>query len=235
MGRATEFIIAMGKITVLNKTLVLLLAALAIVLTRSIGGSHHTDLLAYTLRDGPGKTTLLMYDPRFGVSLPVHTDANASAIAFSFSLEGQLAFELGSDNVGQIHVWDTVSGQSSLIGFSPVPQSTFPTVWSPDGHYLAFVFDVDGKDEQLYVWDGKTTINVTPDGLSRTASIYSGIAWSADDRLAFTVFYPHGSTPLDDPDEIYLWDGKTTTNLSQNSIGHDTYPSWSPDGRLAFR
>ena len=60
------------------------------------------------------------------------------------------------------------------------------------------------------------------------------MAWSFDDRLAFTVFNPRGNTPLDDPSEIYLWDGKLTANFSQNPIGDDHSPAWSSDGRLAF-
>src|SRR5687768_9990692 len=34
--------------------------------------------------------------------------------------------------------------------------------------------------------------------------------------------------------EIYLWDGSTTSNLSQNPTGRDSDPVWSADGRLAF-
>ncbi len=145
--------------------------AIAIVLPRSFGGNSRGDLLAYTLMDRYGKTSLLIYDPQFGVSVPVHTDSNQ--ISFSFSADGRLAFSSGPSAIGQIHILDLVSGQSFPTGISPdVQRLTYPLTWSRDGRYLAFASSVDVQRQQLYVWDGRTAINITPDGLVDTAGNY---------------------------------------------------------------
>ena len=58
------------------------------------------------------------------------------------------------------------------------------------------------------------------------------IAWSSDGRLAFTVWF--GSSSHDPRSEIYIWDGETTFNLSQNVDAEDREPVWNTDGEVVF-
>ncbi len=190
-----------------------------------------TDRLAYTVNTAGWKTSLMLYDPGKGTSTLVHSDNNF--MRFSFSTDGRLAFSSGPESKGQIYVSDTVSARSSPVNISQNPRATgYPLAWSPDGHYLAFVSYLDNS-ALIELWDGKTTVNITPNDLEEAVRSYT-VSWSFDGRLAFTAYYDEGYPPKGDFSEIYLWDGKTTTSLSQNPTGRDEGVTWSTDGRVAF-
>jgi hypothetical protein len=96
----------------------------------------------------------------------------------------------------------------------------YPVAWSWDGRNLAYVSGhVDGVT--LFTWDGEDVLPIY-----HSPSLISGITWGLDGRLAFTE---RGRDA-----EVFIWDGYTTTNLSQNPAGEDRSPAWSGDGRLAF-
>jgi WD40-like Beta Propeller Repeat len=92
-----------------------------------------------------------------------------------------------------------------------------PIFLSREGH-LAFTNHEGSPFPALYVWDGKPVLV--------SANITTFPVWSNDGRLAFESFQTGHS-------EIYVWDGKTVTSVSQ-SLAEDSNPMWIGDGRLAF-
>jgi WD40 repeat protein len=108
--------------------------------------------------------------------------------------------------------------------FNLAPALTFhqELAWSPDGQ-LAFRALVDGRND-IYVWDGVTTINVsqTPDQRETLP------AWSSDSKLSFVSYQG-------DDWRIYVRDGVTQATFEQDYSGEAFYPTWSHDERLAFQ
>jgi dipeptidyl aminopeptidase/acylaminoacyl peptidase len=130
----------------------------------------------------------------------------------------------------EIYVLDAKSQDRLPINISKdINQNGFPIAWSPDGQYLAFESFQDEDDKLIYVWDGETAINITPNDMRDEAESYWTF-WSFDGRLAFTVGF--GDSPRS---EIYLWDGDATTSLSLNPTGYISFPTWSAEGKLAFQ
>ncbi|MEP7289408.1 MAG: hypothetical protein ABI947_26970 [Chloroflexota bacterium] len=213
-------------------TLILTLTSQVYPLANSLKNpSDDVDWLAYTIRLGK-KNLMMLYDPYKNIRVRVHTYDNR--ITFSLSKNGYLAFSSGINGKPQISIWDTHAAyRSSTQVDQNSKAANYPLAWSPDGRYLAFVSYLDGKHYLIYVWDGKTTINITPNDLADSVQSYNGVSWSFDGRFAFTVWFDDRQSK-GDPSEIYLWDGKTTTSLSQNPTGRDESPTWSADNRFAF-
>src|SRR5439155_16168842 len=139
----------------------------------------------------------------------------------------------GPNNNGSISILDTHTAYLSRLNTSPHPGAAgYPLAWSPDGRYLAFESYLDEKHKMIYIWDGKAIINITPNDLAETVEFYDEGSWSVDDHFAFNVWFDNGQS-RGDPSEIYLWDGKSTTSLSQNPTGRDERPTWNTDGRFA--
>lgn len=193
--------------------------------------SDKTDMLAYTVKTVGPNTALKLYDPRTDTSKLIHVDSDD--IDFSFSANGRLAYSSNSGDTSQIYVVDTLSPNSSPINISQDRTAkNSPLAWSRDGRYLAFISESHDKKILLNVWDGNTTVNITPSDLVDTDE-YDELSWSVNDRLAFTVRFADGQGQSD-PSEIYLWNGKKTTSFSQNPTGDDEGPTWNTDGRIAF-
>jgi len=229
--------------TAVRKRLRLILLALIVVFSAGsfdctvasarISYSSGADKLAYSLNNfGGTPSSLMLYDPQTGKSQSVHTNINF--IGFSFDRSGHLRFWSEGSKSRQVYSLDALAANGSLEKINlNTPPNTDMLMWSPDGRYLILT---DNKNKHLYVWNGSTLVDITPDDLSGLDSSYPPywFVWSRDGRLAFTVSYDVGYPPKSDVSEVYVWDGKTTTNLSQNPTGEDREPSWSADGRLAF-
>jgi WD40 repeat protein len=198
------------------------------------------DLLA--INDAAnGSYRMLLYDPRTGAQKSILDGIHVSQ--FSFSEKGRLAYSVFrgpastlTTSPTSIYIWDTQQPNSAPFNISPNAATTdVPLAWSPDGRYLTFESFLDFGNRSLYVWDGTTIIDITPANLSKIDKTYDEVSWSLDERLAFTVDTDDGKYPhMRDVHEIYLWNGKTTTDLSQNPQGDDREPRWSANGRLAF-
>ena len=67
--------------------------------------------------------------------------------------------------------------------------------------------------------------NVAP----QLTAYYSSPEWTNKGLLTFGK-----QTAQDTHAQIYLWDGKTATNISQNPTMHNGGQTWSTDGRWAF-
>jgi Tol biopolymer transport system component len=181
-------------------------------------------MLAYA-RWNSGEITLALYDPRNGVNMPLLNNIEKQ---FRFSADKRLAFSANYEGDVEVYVLDTSTPDSLPVNISQNPDTTELLLgWSHDGHYLAFESYENEQDKLIYVWDGETTINITPDTINYFADRYE-VAWSFDNRLAFA--FAGG-----DYSEIYLWDEKTTVSLSQNPTGGDYAPVWNDDGQLVFQ
>lgn len=184
------------------------------------------DMLAYISNEHD----LLLHNPVDRTTTRLLSNVNN----FVMSPDGQVAYTRIDEDDTDIYVYDP-----SLAGIEPINISqnlmsnNRPLAWSPNGEYLAFASYsyLVGDEPSLYVWDGETIMNIMPDdGLDTADRFY--VDWSYDGRLAFTI--RHGWSDIDIPSEIYLWDGNTTTALSQNPKGQDGGVQWSRNGQLMF-
>lgn len=202
-------------------------------------GATPAEKVAYLITTSDGKNSLMLFDAQSGMNIPILADVDFILYGdrirnpFSYSADGRLAYLSGPKDNAQLYILDTLSAGSVPVNISPDPKGNYyPLAWSPDGHYLAFVSHPEGNNVLLYIWDGSAAINITPTKVHSVGVGYDG-SWSFDGRLAFTVYDAIGNN-LVDPSEIYLWDGKTTADLSQNPTASNNSPVWSPDGKLAF-
>jgi hypothetical protein len=197
----------------------------------TVAQSTPPDKLAYIVNTAEG-TPEKLYDPltqsnsllQSDIKFPMFTQVNVS-------IDGRLAFSTSQDSNTDIYILNTQVPNSTSMNITQSPKAdNYPLGWSPDGRYLAFESYIS-HDLSIYIWNGESIINITPHGLYPIISDYvQGISWSSDDRLAFTVWNLNGT----DPSEIYLWDGKRTTSVSQNPTGRDEGPVWNTNDQLAF-
>jgi Tol biopolymer transport system component len=191
------------------------------------------DALVYWLRPMPSEPqgSYYLYDPGRQVATPL--DASGEYAPFAWNANGRLAFMSGEGGT-DVFVLDTKVADASPVNISN-SSATHEEIygWSPDGRYLAFSEAQPAGNYLLRLWDGESVIDVLPDSTSHLPP-YPGLAWRDDGWLAFHA-YPPGERMGSGFFEIYLWDGETTTNISQNPTGDDTDATWSADGRLAFR
>jgi WD40 repeat protein len=190
----------------------------------TIDPQTNTDKLAYVSEEDD----LMLYDPIFDT----HTKLLDDVRSFLFSPEGRIAFRKLDENDQDVYVFDPSTPAIDPINISQNPAGTnYALAWSRDGRSLVFSMYQDEDRYALYVWNGETIINIMPDD---EPDIVAGfyVSWSFDGRLTFTVRY--GGSSLDIPHEIYLWDGKTTTNLSQNPEEWDGAGVWSKTGQFMF-
>ncbi len=98
--------------------------------------------------------------------------------------------------------------------------------WSPDGQYLAFQSGIDHDNDLLYIWDGDTTIKITPDD---GVGVPAQVTWSSDNKLAFSLI---NNITARIPSAFYVWDDYTTIKIMQNNTQlQSSLSSWSPDGQ----
>ena len=185
----------------------------------------NTDKLAYVSNEGH----LMLYDPSTHIETLLIEDVSGFIIGES----GRVAFSRQNNNKLDIYVFD--SSTLDLISISITNDPSLyvnPLAWSQDGHYLALGAYQDRNDQSIYVWDGETTINIMPETPLGPATGFQ-VDWSDDRRLAFQIaHYNWSNGGL--PPEIYIWDGSTSVNLSQNTEGWDSAARWSSTGQLMF-
>ncbi len=193
--------------------------------------------------DGTGQTQL--------------TQAHEPSFAPSWSPDGrQIAFVRGYDDVGgddgipvdgpvtqpadetsgrkasEIYILD-LDGRAERRVTHNSAVDTSPA-WSPDGGTIVFTSDRGGTGaQQLFVMrpDGTEQRKLTDHSVSYHNEMRP--AWSPDGTtIAFVTDNRH--IPVGNS-EIYLVDadGRNGRRLT-TFVGHDDWPSWSPDGQIAF-
>lgn len=185
------------------------------------------DYLVYVINELSGESQLIFYDPVKDIHAPILSGWEIDTI--SLSIKNQLAFSSSHEGNSEIYILDYPFTDNVPVNITH-DKSTDDNVfsWSPDGHYLVFRSEqVDGKT--LSIWDGNAVSSI------HQYKVQIGeLSWSLDNRLAFTEFYTFVLPYEGDQNEIFIWDGNTTTSVSQNPSGNDRSPSWNTDGELAF-
>ncbi|HET9705871.1 MAG TPA: hypothetical protein VFP85_17645, partial [Vicinamibacterales bacterium] len=147
------------------------------------------------------------------------------------------------ENAYETEIWigDAATGQSRQI--TNARRSSSQPAWSPDGAWLGFVSDRDGK-RQLY------RIAIRGGEAEKLTSVDEGVtsfAWSpSGSEIAFTMLDPvsdamkerekrWGDVKLEDQDQRYthlhLFDitGRTTKAITKGPMVVGSF-DWSPDG-----
>jgi Tol biopolymer transport system component len=191
-------------------------------------------LLFSSVKDNIKK--LLLWD---GKNSFVIYNYHEAVYEFAWSLNGQLAFTdfytsvFTQDYQGdssEVFIWDgsrTISVSQNPSGYDRYP------AWSKDGQ-LAFLSERNRKYD-IYIWDGtskakgipdiNTFINVAPN-LEHSSN---GLIWTPSGTLAFSAIQDGDSHA-----QIYEWDGRTITNISQNPLSDNGAQSWRNDGYWVF-
>lgn len=120
---------------------------------------------------------------------------------------------------------------TNLVKLTSAPEPDDSPSWSPDGTRIAFRSYRTRRFGDIWVMnaDGSSPVNLTPDPLPDTTDERKP-AWSPDgNRIAF-------SSNRGGNFDIWIMrsDGTELRQLT-STLEYDTEPTWSPDGRIAFR
>jgi Tol biopolymer transport system component len=185
------------------------------------------DTLTYTVHNS-GNASLFLYNPKTNEDRNLLAGINFWSVRFN--ADGRAIFLLGSDDEAELYTLDTKQPDSPPVNISQrLNLNIHQLRWSRDGQHLAFSSNDLEEHQQIYIWDGKAVINITPDEMNDSAESYNAV-WSPDGRyLAFWL-------KQEDNTLIYVWDGENSFNITPDLDYNisDYRPAWSSDGRLAF-
>lgn len=217
----------------MNKKLLFLIFIIMLGINScSLSGSFDTrveqnDYPVYLIEENPTQGQLIFYDPILNVNTPILLGWEVGA--FSLNKNNRLAFSSSQDGKNKIYTLDYPFNENIPKEiYSDTFAEIIPLSWSPDGQYLL----LDSTQEnggKLLIWNGKNISTIYD-----YQELVSEFAWNLNGQFAFTDFYTFFSLDDGDPSEIFIWDGKTMINASQNPSGVDRSPAWSQDGKLAF-
>lgn len=199
-----------------NKIGCILLVIVCLTLGKSASVSAQVGgVLAYVVAE-TDTTSLVLHDLATGVrqTLLTHRSSRGSNPApVAISADGRLAYPVlqPEESAYNIFVWDDGVLTDLGDGFSPA--------WSADGR-LAFR-SLRGERRALYVWDGKTLIDITTDTETAPLTQASQPVWHSDGRLAFQA-----------ERALYLWDGQSLTTIDEGFLADGI--AWRADGCLTF-
>jgi len=169
--------------------------------------------------------------------ITIQTWQGVSAYPLAWSPDGARLQYIVEDGSGhyELYVWENGTNTLLTRDFVPVFSGRFEASedWSQDG---SLIFSTPDQSEQLrlQVWNGETTMDITPPDLPAAVERYSA-SWSLDEQVAFVAIFGLRGRAIHK--DLYLWDGETTRNLTE-APGEGDYdyfaPVWSADGRLMF-
>jgi len=193
--------------------------------------------LAFTSRpiDGADKSGIYVWD---GANITAITPTDMREFPrtyseISWSFDGRLAFTEFHDSTNknytpsEIYVWD--GSLTTSLSQNPSGEDGSPA-WNTDGE-LAFLSEREGVYD-IFVWDGVSFKDGMPDVDTFTniapeqTGYYSHPVWTNLNQLAF-----NSQSLQDNHVQVYVWDGNTTTNFSQNPNLHNGTGRWYVDGR----
>jgi Tol biopolymer transport system component len=176
-------------------------------------------LVAFTCRTA---TITEMVERLTGPFVELFTGSRPLAVAYSYFDEELDTCIVQADGGGRIRLTD-----NHVADYSPS--------WSPDGQYIAFMSDRDGRTEVFVMGsDGSHPMRI-----SRTEGVSdSPPVWSPDgQKLCFAALDSQESDDLGAfVEHLYIAsrDGRTQYRLTSLS-GHEEKPRWSPNGEfIAF-
>lgn len=173
------------------------------------GGERLEDVAAFVLSDG----RIYLWDGRLLVRA---ADYKQSDWEGYFALKGSKQGSLAWQNGNNILLWER--GVIKKITNAPEGVIFDDLLWSNHQQLAMTAIKPGNSYRDIYIWDGQKLIHVG----HRPGDNQLGLHWSTDGRLAWHA-----------DGEVHVWDGVTTTNISNHSAG-DHYPQWSDDGRLAW-
>jgi TolB protein len=186
-----------------------------------------------TLRDGNYEIYLMDPDGSNETNLTNHP---ANDVAPAWSPDGhRLAFVSDREGNGEIYIMDRDGSGIVRLTYNSADDG-WPT-WSPDGTRIAFQSDRRGNWD-IYVMnaDGSGQTLITNDGADDRWP-----DWGGDPNLARTSGMGGGqivfvSSRIENYKKIFVMnpDGGNVTLLYPSGYWRDRYPTWSPDGRIAF-
>ncbi len=200
-----------------------------------LGWSLDGKYLAFASRTA-GDKSIYIWDSEKTTNI---TPPNTNPVSRYFSddiawnTKNELAFTIWQPtraDGSEIYYWD---GREIIdISQTPFGGDNSP-VWNTNGQ-LAFSSLRNGKYD-IFVWDAMSFknnqvdtdsfINIAPE----LTDYMSSPNWTNKGLLAFNA------TGADDSHvQVYVWNGQTVTNISQNPDLHNGFPTWSADGRWAF-
>ena len=172
---------------------------------------------------------LMKYDPH----TQTHQEIMPSPTDFSISKNGKIAYLTKYNELVLAHLDES----HTLIAIVPTQSDTVRLLsLSPDGKYLAYTDYDDSGKARILVWNGTTSIDITPENSYVLVNFYlswefaNQIVWNDNNGFVFMASFADNILPT----EIYYWDTEQTYNLSQNPEGRDGIIGWSPDGQFAF-
>lgn len=189
--------------------------------------------LAYAAIQNDG-ATLSIWDGKSSFQIS-HSPASIGELIWS--PDGRLAFSIFfthsspyQGDSSEVFIWD----ENKMVNLSqnPTGEDRFPA-WNEDGH-LAFLSQGKGTYD-IFVWDGFSMVNGVPDISTfnniapHLTSYYSRPVWTNTGSLTF-----EGTGARDTHIQIYEWDGKYATNISQNPGFHNGNQHWRNDGYWSF-
>ncbi|HRF94513.1 MAG TPA: hypothetical protein PLZ51_04960 [Aggregatilineales bacterium] len=198
-----------------------------------------------------GVYSLHVWDGAIFIDVNSQISPETRILSPKWSPDGRyLLFESDNGVSHFLYVWDSETFTTILLYEVPsIPQEdirnmprgyTFGGIpspyylrWSRDGQYLAIALYKAEITDLIFVWNGEELINITPNNLPllRVPDYYY-TQWSFDGRLAFQLnWYEH---KVDHADEIYIWDGNETHNLTQNSQAYYSLGEWNTDNQLIY-
>ncbi|HUN05930.1 MAG TPA: WD40 repeat domain-containing protein [Aggregatilineales bacterium] len=205
---------------------------------RPLAWSPDGQMLALESVDATGNASLVIWNGKSNITIPLTKEAiTFQRIDADWSPNGRyLMIRAQVDADTELaYIWDGATIQPLLpFGIDDsVRLQNYRREWSPDSTQLSFIVSFPDGSNRLYVWDGSETIDIMPPLFARDSTVYNHLAWSQDGRLAFAVA-KQAETTQEYRGEIYIWDGYSSINLSQQVDLHDSYPVWSMDGKIAF-
>lgn len=198
------------------------------IAARPLSWSPDGHYLAYASTRVDGNA-LVIWDKT--TSAPVYQYREA-VTELAWSPDGRLAFSAldtfvpPSGNSVEILLWD--GSQTINVSQNPSGEDLDP-VWIADGR-LAFLSARGEEYYDIFTWDGvaaRKFVNFVP-GLT-SMYFFESAVWTSSGVLTFMAFDPENRFA-----QIYAWDGKTVTNLSQNLDAHAHGQRWRSDGYWAF-
>lgn len=198
-----------------------------------VSWSPDGSLLALISEYGPGDKYIAVWDGETVVNITPTDFYVGDDATVEWSTDGRIAF---TAYVGYpylisngLYIWDG----ETVFPFSRPPRRLYGSpAWSDDGR-LAVT-----SNKVIYVWDGMSFKEGMPDestlmkvDTAVSVSIYSHIGWTSSGQLTFS-----GRGAKDTGDQIYVWDGRTASDMSRISDANINSGSavWSADGRWAF-
>ncbi len=192
--------------------------------------AHLEDGLILLALDDGGDTHLFAYQPQAGGSsqpLPLAriTYGPWDDITPALSPDGgRLAFASNRSGYWDLYLLELSSGMITRLTDTPAYDAS--PAWSPDGQWLAYEAY---QNEQLDILILSTTTPGEPIPLTNHPAADHSPAWSPQGRQIAFVSNRTGE------DEIWLADldlaeEQRFANLSQEPMGDNRHPAWSPDG-----